>query len=198
MTKSERGTEEFAFLPDEEKASGRLQTESRESAGLLMEALKTGDKQMEIRAYLESAKSRLSRMFGVDNLRIIEASHLRRIVEEIMPQWKKEEELTIQGEMQPDWLFDMEVEAAALWLYRLYGIHNNDVPVVYAIRDEDDQKTYIYQKTQKEESRRKEEELKRQGHKTSWGISVPDDFKEYIRRLRENAHNFPTERDEST
>jgi len=146
------------------------------------------NKRLEIASYVEWAKSQLRIIFGIENLSTIEGVKLRNIIESLMPKYKKESEQVFQGEMNESNFAEMEEEAATIWLYEVYGVHNNNIPWVNIIEDETTGEKYTFEKLLQEKANEKKKELEGQGHEVWMHSKVPDDFKEYLRRLRDNAH----------
>ena len=84
---------------------------------------------------------------------------------------------------------EFEEEAATLWLYDLYGIHPKDIPHTYIVEDENENTNYNFENALRSDARKKYEELKSEGHNVHFHSKIPDDFKEYIRRLREKTNH---------
>jgi len=155
---------------------------------LFKEAQETDDSKKKVLVYTEWAKSQLEELLDIKDLSNIEAVHLRNTVEKLLPQFENEKELIYQGKMSALSGFEMEEEAAALWLYGVYGIRKNDIPWVYEIDDETDGKKYKYE-VDDNRFDEKCDELREKGHIISYDCKVPDDFKEYLRRSRDNSHH---------
>lgn len=147
-----------------------------------------GDKNHEIQIYTEWAADKLKITLGVDNLSTIEGVYLRNAVERLMPKIKEEKILAREGKMSSLNITEFEDEAAALWLYDMYGIHIKDIPRIYLIDDETENQTYKFERTSRGEAKKKYQELESKGHDVYFRSTIPDDFKEYVHRLRENAH----------
>ena len=170
------------FSPDEEK----LEEMSEKGHLLMNEAEETNDEKKEILAQFEWAKGELYKHLEVDNLSNIEAFRLRKIVGECIKQKEHEDELGKQGRMRGPQMITLSPEAARRWLWELYGIHWDDVPTIFLIKDKTTGKTYKYYNRQEED--KKYEELEAQGHDVNSYTRIPGHFKEYIHRLREKAH----------
>lgn len=174
--------------PEQEKKIDSKQIRQNELMRLFQEAEKTNDSKKKVALYVEFAKTQLERQLGVKDLSNIEAVRLRNMVEKLLPQYERETELMRQGKMKPELGFEMEEEAAFEWLYETYGIHINDIPYILFLEDSTGNREYKYEATQKKESDEKRQELEKQGHEVYGYRKIPADFKEYLRRLRDNAH----------
>lgn len=148
-----------------------------------------GDKRQEIFTYTEWAKKFLERTLGISDLSALEGVHLRNTVETLLPKLKNERQLVNEGEMSHMHLAEMEEEAAALWLYNVYGIHQKDIPWVHIIEDLTTGKKYKYEKTETDIIGRKVDELMAKGHELDDEVKVPDDFKEHLKKIREKFHH---------
>ena len=177
----QKTTEDVDFEEPDIKTIVQLQREARE----------TNDPKEKIPLYIEAAKRFLSN-WGIDDLTTIEAVHLRNIVEKLLP--ASEEQFTHPekfgfGDYPGGLHFDICEESAVQWLFQLYGINQKDVPEVLIIEDLTSGEKYKYERTMRKKGFKKEHELAKQGHEVDHYNEVPEDFKEYLRRLREKAHN---------
>jgi len=143
-----------------------------------------------VNLYAEWAKTYLERYFGVTDLSNIEAVHLRNTIEELLPKVEEERRLVLEGKMQAMNLAKMEEEAPALWLYNLYGIHPKDIPHVFVVEDDTTDKTYTFEKTMESQARQKLAELEQSGHMAYIEQKIPQDFKDYLKKVREEAHKL--------
>ncbi|MGA2417845.1 MAG: hypothetical protein ABSF55_01215 [Candidatus Staskawiczbacteria bacterium] len=184
----ENGTQQDEQEPEDIR-NELFQQRQRELGGIFREALKSGDQRKKIQVYIEWTKDRLKRDFGIEELSNIEGVHLRNIIEETMPQAEKEQQLIAEEKMWRMLWFDVAEEAAVRWLYQLYGIHEKDIPKVYILEDKNTGEKFIYQSAEKGDFEKKREELEDLGHSVWYEIKIPEDFKEYVRRLREKAHH---------
>lgn len=139
--------------------------------------------------YIEWAQRRLERNLGIEKLSTIEGVALRNIVEELIPKYIEERKLIREGRMSMMNLAEIEEEAGALWLHREYGINPKDVPSVFIIEDGTTGESFSFEKVEEDLAERKLNELSELGHQCDVFMRVPDDFKEYIRRLREKEHH---------
>lgn len=156
---------------------------------LLVEAEASGDERKKVFAFMEEAKDWMQMNWGVENLSTIEGVRLRHIVEECLKQQKQDEALVGQGKLRSDNTFWAGEEAPARWLDELYGINIRDIPRVFIIQDRTAGTSKKYEITEKDIAEGKLRELEEQGHKVDFFMVTPDDFKEYLRRIREKAHN---------
>ncbi|KKU49174.1 MAG: hypothetical protein UX68_C0002G0001 [Parcubacteria group bacterium GW2011_GWA2_46_9] len=156
---------------------------------LYEQAKKTGDERMEVLAYMEAAKERLYRYFDITDLSTIEAVRLRIIVEESLTKEKRDLKAAKNQEIDISSVIDTEVEAAARWLAELYGILPQDVPYVYILTDHTDgNNEYKFEIAHHQAAEKKKKELEKIGHHVFLGSEIPKDFKEYLRRIREQSH----------
>jgi len=167
---------------------------------------------MTIEETIEASKKILNR-FGIDNLSNIEAWHLRKIAKQCD---KEQIELIRLGRLRRNTsnVFDTEVEAAARWLNDLYGINYPSIVSAYpfdeiVIKNKKGKEFRYHYETQKEVAINKFTELygfNFDGEDWNEGISdkkfseciklkkdrvikrISPELKEYIRRLRDNAH----------
>ncbi|MGD0577093.1 MAG: hypothetical protein ABSA74_03405 [Candidatus Staskawiczbacteria bacterium] len=138
--------------------------------------------------YTEWARNFLKKNFGVEDLSNIEGVSLRNVVEKLLPKIDEERMLVQEGKMSAIQFAEIEEEAAALWLYEDYGIHPEAIPMVFIVEDETDGKKYQFEKIMEKEAREKYSELDKQGHNVYLLHRVPDDFKNYLKKIREDAH----------
>lgn len=162
---------------------------------ILEEKIELSEEKKEVLGVFENAKKLLADAYGVENLSNIEAFRLRKLVEQCLKQNKQEIELEDKGRMNSVYGIEPYIEAPARWLWESYGIHDDDIPWEIILTDEDTGKRYKYSgsiKKQRDigkEMRKKLDKLEKEGHDCDWESGIPDSFKEYIRRLREKAHN---------
>jgi len=152
------------------------------------EAHESGDKRKEIVLFFENTKELLRRDYDIDNFSNIEAIRLRKIVGEFLEQERAGVKLKEKGEIQSGSMIETEHESIAKWFLDMYGINVRDIPKVFFIIDYTNRKAYDYQSDEKDKAVNKMEDLRKQGYAASIYSKVPDDFKEYLRRLREGAH----------
>ena len=142
-------------------------------------------------------KKYLKNCLDVDNLSNIESWHLRKVVVECIEQREELSDLAKQGKINGESVFSTMFEAAERWLKNLYGATTigdyNPSPlnkiVVYGVDGEI--YTYDYY-TEGHEATKKLKEL-RSLSATPEGLyhiydTISPQYKEYIRRLRENSH----------
>ena len=139
--------------------------------------------------YIEWAQRQLEKKLGIEKLSTIEGVALRNIVEELIPKYIEDRKLIREGKMSIMNLAEIEEEAGALWLQREYGVHPKDVPSVFIIEDNTTGKSFSFEKVEEDLAEKKFNELSADGHDCFVSSTVPDDFKEYIRRLREKEHH---------
>jgi len=138
--------------------------------------------------YTEWARAYLERNFGVTDLSDIEGVHLRNTVEQLLPKVEQEQKMVLEGKMGAMNFAEMEEEAPALWLYNLYGIHPKDIPHVFAVNDDTAGKTQTFEKTMEDQARQMMADLEAQGHKVYITQKIPQDFKDYLKHIRQEAH----------
>lgn len=92
--------------------------------------------------------------------------------------------------------FMIHVEAVKRWFCDLYGIsvpmdysENYLIPQYVCLHDKMTREIFKFEQHQKREIQQKEKELYQVGHSVSREYEVTGDFKEYIRRIREEAHH---------
>lgn len=139
--------------------------------------------------YIEWAQNQLTKKLGIEKLSTIEGVALRNIVEELIPKYIEDRQLIREGKMSIMNLAEIEEEAAALWLQKEYGIHSKDVPSVFIVEDDTTGESFSFEKVEEDLAEKKFNELSELGHQCDVFTRVPDDFKEYIRRLREKEHH---------
>lgn len=138
--------------------------------------------------YTEWARAYLERYFGVNDLSDIEGVHLRNTVEQLLPKVEQEREMVLEGKMEAMNFAEMEEEAPALWLYNLYGIHPKDIPHVLIVEDDTTGQTQTFEMTMKDRARELEADLQAQGHRAYIIKKIPQDFKDYLKHIRQEAH----------
>lgn len=146
------------------------------------------------------SKDYLKERLDIDNLTNIESWHLRKIVEECLKEQDELIALARKGKINALSIFEVEREAPERWLRNLYGITKfADKPVVPGkiVIKAKNGKIFIYDyATEGNEAIKKFREL---GYYRSSPFSkdflydivskdVSPQYKEYIRRLRENSH----------
>jgi hypothetical protein len=124
----------------------------------------------------------LSRWYGVENLTPIEAVHLKKILRECLTFDQPKNKGTLSN-------FTPWLEAGDRLLYQLYNINQVDVPTWRAVTDKEGNR-YVYERWEEAKAEKKIDELSESKQLRSTKYTVTDDFKEYLRRLRERAH-FP-------
>jgi len=169
--------------------SAVLRKKIKEPSELYEEAYQSGDIKKKIHAIFEVAKYNLGEWFQVKDLSDIEAVRLRNIAEKLVVQSEEEIKLVKKKGMSPRWMIEPEIEVVAQWLYDLYGIQYKDIPHIYMVKNNMTGECYTYEANQEKEAKAKRDELEG-GEDYVIFVSpiIPDDFKEYLRRLRENAH----------
>jgi hypothetical protein len=150
----------------------------------------TEDPKEKSRIYTEWSKSRLERDFGISDLSNIEGTHLRNIIETLMPKIEEERKLVLRGKMSAMNLAEIEEEAPALWLYNLYGIHPKDIPHIFAVNDDTTGKTQTFETTMEDKARELAADLEAQGHRVYTTLKIPQDFKDYLKHIRQEAHKL--------
>jgi hypothetical protein len=128
--------------------------------------------QERIQEKLELAKQQLKCVYGIDNLTTIEKVRLHMIIKDTLDTIYKE----------GIW------SAIAQWLYDLYGIRPEAIPHEYITKDKTTGEIFRFKGVPEQWT--KENELEEAGHKIESFYGIPNDFKEYLRRLREKAHNL--------
>lgn len=139
--------------------------------------------------YIEWAQRQLEKNLGIEKLSTIEGVALRNIVEELIPKYIEDKKLICEGKMSIMNLAEIEEEAAALWLNNEYGVNPKDVPSVFIVEDSVTGESFSFEKVEEDLAEKKFNELSALGHDCNVYSKVPDDFKEYVRRLREKAHH---------
>ena len=162
-------------------------------------------------------KPHLKAWFGVDNLSHIEEYRLRKIIEQCIRERQRDEaeakkiadEIAANSQAGVDAkkshdrlrtiklsMFEPWEEAIFRWFWELYGIQRQDMPRVNIIRDRNTEEI-LYQESSghydKESDRRPLLAQLADLNKTEDGVDInirqiPEDFKEYVRRLREKSH----------
>ncbi|MFA5886810.1 MAG: hypothetical protein WC863_03455 [Patescibacteria group bacterium] len=124
------------------------------------EAKRAGDNKLEKGFWIEASKLQLKDEFGVENLTTIEGVHLRRITEKVMDEQQLQE--TKRDRLSK------EGDSHGAWLadFAAYEDLNEEIVTRWLLE--------LYGVTRKEIP----------------GKINDDKFKEYLRRLRENAHKI--------
>jgi hypothetical protein len=185
---NEEPVEEWEIDDETEKIDVARQKRD-ELRSIFIEAEATDDQKKKVLVYTEWAKKQLEKDLDISDLSTIEGVHLKNTVEKLLPQFEKERKLISKKKMSDVAGFDMEEETAVLWLYETYGIHEKDIPRVFLVEDETDNKIYTFEQIQEDAAKEKYKQLIDVGHDVYVLFRVPDDFKEHLRRLREEAHH---------
>ena len=190
MSESNRSGEEFVLQTNEsENLLKSIEDQKRDELLALYQQVEgTDDTAKKVLLYTEWSKMHLERYLDIKDLTNIEAVHLRNTVEQLLPKLEEERKLVAQEKMSAMNLAEIEEEAPALWLYNLYGIHPKDIPHIYVIEDETTGQKYTFEKTMEQQAREKNQELSDAGHSTYMFLTIPQDFKDYLKKLREESH----------
>lgn len=159
--------------------------EDLEEGSIHYRETKSPDKKKRVVAYLYFAKERLAEWLDIDDLSHLEELQLRRWVERCMDN----EESQRQEPRRREHVVDITMEASAQWLLDCYGIQNNDIPVLYHVKDATAGKYYRFHESEQSLAQQKKENLIKKGHQVESWDEIPDDFKVYIRRLRDKSHH---------
>jgi hypothetical protein len=109
-----------------------LEAQKREELDrILEEANKEGNKAKEAYVYMQWTKDRLHDRLGIDNLSTIEGVRLRQIVQRCMEHQRVDAELNVSGINT----IEIDHEAAAIWLWELYGVEEKNIHKDYYVRD---------------------------------------------------------------
>ncbi|MDD5050533.1 MAG: hypothetical protein PHV93_02195 [Candidatus Pacebacteria bacterium] len=172
--RSDKSRQEFEFLNID---SGKEPTEAEHLSAALI-----------------SAELRLSEIFGVENLSNFEKIELRNFLKKFHSRNRRENELVKKREISRFDLISPDMEAVLEWLDKVCGIRVWDIPIEDVITDEADGKEYKFHlrfrggdRSERDEKLREIESL---GHKWRSDSRVPEDFIEYIRRKRDDAHHL--------
>jgi hypothetical protein len=152
------------------------------------EGVEKAEEREEVVEQVNFAKEQLKIIFGIEDLSNIELFRLEEAVNECIV--LKEEQLKMfdNKEIPASKVIDVEYEAIARWLLRLYGIKWSDVPHNFEVTDKNTGEVFRYENSQELEYLKKRKEISSLGHARIWGSFVPEDFKEYLRRKREDSH----------
>jgi len=147
------------------------------------------DEKIEIAQHIDEVKKLLQHGVGVEDLSMAEGTELRHITEDCYREYKEiRDSLGGKDLGRSPHIFNIEEEAMVRWFYRTFGIqYNEDIPQVFIIKDDTTGETWKYEKLEEEAVNNKKDEILKKGHKYTENTTIPNDFKEYIRRLREKS-----------
>ena len=177
-------------IDDNPIESTNVRVEKFASLGMNLDATKDEHERMIklLELEVESAKDYLHDRFGISNLSTIEKVRLNGIVRECLSQSMREGEARQNENVGPTSSFNSGEEAAVRWLKELYGISFEQIQRIEIVNDRTSGKLYSFAGLNDDAAKQKVEELEKQGHFAFINNVIPDDFKEYVRRLRANAH----------
>jgi len=145
--------------------------------------------------YVRSSIQRLSR-YGINDLTNTEYLYLRQIAKESIvrqdfTEANREETYHKTGKISMD-MFHGEEDIPIIFLDRMYGIRESEIPKKYIVKAVGAETTFIF--NDKLESLSKKTELEQQGHQVLWQESAAaiDAFKALLKRKRE-AQEFEEE-----
>jgi hypothetical protein len=139
---------------------------------------------------VDKSRFMLKTKFGVKNFTTIEGVHLRHIVEEMIRRTHNELQLAYAGEMRSEHIIDPSVEAVFAWISRLYGIRYADIPIEASIKDKRTGEVTKYTTYGQflADRNHKMNKIVNNGDAPEVEMTVTDDFKEYLKRIRRKAH----------
>lgn len=135
--------------------------------------------------WIKASKDRLSKVYGVENLSIIESWRLKKIVEECIEDYSKEMCLASRGEIDYMSVTEIEAESSARWLLRLYGITQEQVYDWLLVEDREKNGKVVFNAPRGLEYIAR---AKYRGKRYSYGHLISRTMKQYINRLREKSH----------
>lgn len=145
-----------------------------------------------LREQYQHSVETLQMKFDITDLTAIEATHLKRIVKDVLHQHGQIIEQYKKGRISNRAFFNtIPGEAVARWLYELYGIRPGNVHQNYAIKDITTGEVFQFRERYSEEAGDKRHELMGEGHIIGDKWVVTGSFKEYLRRVRERARELP-------
>jgi hypothetical protein len=192
MPETNKHEDEFILEASDAGASATPETpddaDQNELLSLYDDIIGAKEEKEKVGIYTEWAKTYLERNFGVTDLSDIEGVHLRNTVEQLLPKVEQEQKMVLEGKMEAMNFAEMEEEAPALWLYNLYGIHPKDIPHVFVVKDDTTGQAQTFEITMEDRARELAADLQAQGHRAYIMQKIPQDFKDYLKHIRQEAH----------